>query len=77
MKSDVQAIVDQMAEAIDPVLGMTKVIYDKMSNEPELWAKLARCSKVAVDAFEKEGFTRTEAVAMATAAMHSIGGKKG
>jgi len=55
---------------------MAQTVYRKMGQNKAMWKDLAECSKVAVAAYEEAGFSREEAVTMATAALNSVGKSK-
>ena len=76
MKSDAQEMIEQMEEMVEPLLAMAQTVYRKMGQNKAMWKDLAECSKVAVAAYEEAGFSREEAVTMATAALNSVGKSK-
>ena len=76
MKTEMEELMEQIDEATGPMLAMAQRLYQKMGNNPDMWKDLAKCYKVAVDAFIAEGFSREEAVIMTTASLNSLGFKK-
>ena len=76
MNDELQEILDNLNEVIDPMLAMARGLYRKMGDNPDMWKDLAKCYKTAVDAFVEPGFSRDEAISMAIASLNNLGFKK-
>lgn len=64
---------DQM---IDQVMIMGESVFNKLAKNPQLFTALAKCIKAMVEELTKEGFSREEALAIATNYLNSIGVNK-
>lgn len=78
-REEINEIVDQLKELTEPLLDQViltgKFLYDKMTNDPQIFVSMAKCYKVAIAEIQKEGFTREEAFSLATLIMNNLGKK--
>ena len=76
MKNEINEVMEQLNEVIDPVVLMLAGLYKKMGDNPDMWTGMAKCYRSAVDAFMEAGFTRNEAISMAISSIATLGTKK-
>jgi gas vesicle protein len=75
MKNELEEVMEQINEMLDPMLLMARRMYQKMGENTDMWKELAKCYKTAVDAFVEAGFSREEAISMAIASLNNFGKK--
>ena len=76
MKNEIEELIEQMDEIIDPMMVMARGLYRKMGENKELWSDLAKCYKTAVDSLVEAGFSREEAISITVASLNNLGSKK-
>jgi len=74
--SEMQEMREFMVQFTDQIIVAGEEIYNKLAKNPQLFAALAKCVRVMTEELSKEGFTRQEALAIATNYLSSIGASK-
>lgn len=77
MKSDMEEMMEQLAEMVDPAIKLSQVFYEKLADNTALHKGVAKFHRRLVDEFVLEGFSRQEAINMAIHTMIALNnGKK-
>ena len=76
MKTDIEEMMEQLAEMVDPAIKLSQVLYEKMADNSALLKGVAKFHKNLVDELMNEGFSREEAINMTIHAMQSLGNNK-
>lgn len=77
MKTDMEEMMEQLAEMVDPAIKLSQVFFEKMADNTALLKGVAKFHRRLVEEFVLEGFSRQEAINMAIHAMTSLNnGKK-
>jgi hypothetical protein len=77
MKTDMEEMMEQLSEMIDPTIKVSQILYEKMADNTALLKGVAKFHRRLVEEFELVGFNREEAINMAIHTMTALNsGKK-
>jgi hypothetical protein len=77
MKTDMEEMMEQLSEMVDPAIKVSQIFFEKIADNTALLKGIAKLHRRLVEEFVLEGFDRGEAINMAIHIMTTLNsGKK-